>query len=250
MKTKHRRNCGIAVALAVAIGSGILFTTVRRDIQSAEKATTPKPYDHQVQATALRRHNEIKAAAATSSPKVLFLGDSLTERWESEGMEPWNRRLMILNPFNAGIDSDRTENLLWRVQDGGLDFTRPPEVCVLLIGINNLAADGDTPYGVARGVEAVARKLLSSFPETRVVIVGLLPAGPHSNTLVGKRVRTNRKLEGLELPRTTYLDVSDAFLNKDGGARSGLTTDGLHLSEEGYSVLAETLARQLNILTK
>lgn len=246
---RYRKRLTISCALlAILAGSGAIVFLVRIDSLSARKTTIQRAYDPALQAIALERHLSLKAGAATASPHVLLLGDSLTERWEREGASPWSRSLRPLGAFNAGIDNDRTENVLWRIHDGGLDFAGAPRVCVLLIGINNLAADSDTPYGVACGVEAVTRKLLCHFPETHVLVIGLLPAGPYSNKLLGRRVRTNRRLADLNLPRTTFIDVSEAFLNEAGGITNALSTDGLHLSEKGYETLAGIIAPRIEKL--
>lgn len=234
---------GFLVALVVA--AGILVIFMRNDSRSAAKTTTPKAYDPVTQASALERHARLKLEAANARPRVLLIGDSLTERWEREGANPWNRTMLPLGAFNAGIDNDRTENVLWRIQDGGIDLAEAPGVCVLLIGINNLAADGDTPYGVARGVEAIIGELLSRFPETHVIVLGILPAGSHSNTLLGGRVRANRRLGDLDLSSTTFLDVSEAFLSDKGGIASALSSDGLHLSKKGYETLAKIITPKI-----
>ncbi len=230
----------LVVLVAGMVAGAWLWRGIRtRDLESALKTTTPTAYRLPAQQAAWDRHQMLKKSIRERRPKVLLLGDSLTQRWESDGKPIWETAMAPLGTFNAGIDNDRTENLLWRLQDGALDETNPPDVCILLVGINNLGGDGDTPHGVAEGVMTVARFILKRAPESRLIVVGLLPAGPWSRGVLSRRAWTNRKIQAHSLPRTLFVDFSDSFLNKEGGIETAMTTDGLHLSEQGYRVLAD-----------
>ena len=211
------------------------------DLESALKTSTPAAYKLPTQQAAWDRHQILKRTIRERRPKVVLLGDSLTQRWEADGTPIWESAMAPLGAFNAGIDNDRTENLLWRIQDGALDEANPPDVCILLVGVNNLGGDGDTPHGVAEGVMAVARSILERAPKSRLIVVGLLPAGPWSRGSLSRRAWINRKIKAHSLPRTMFVDFSDSFLNKEGGIQTALATDGLHLSEQGYRVLADLM---------
>ena len=53
---------------------------------------------------------------------VLFLGDSITDGWrdEKDGAPVW-KKYREPKPANFGISGDRTQHLLWRLQNGELD---------------------------------------------------------------------------------------------------------------------------------
>jgi lysophospholipase L1-like esterase len=245
MSSSYQRKATLVLAALVFATGGFWYYLEQRNERSIVKSTTPASYDPARQIRSIDRHARLKAMALSHRPRILLIGDSLTERWEHEGRNVWNRVLAPREAFNAGVDNDRTENLLWRINDGALEFKYSPEICILLIGINNLAADSDTPQGVTEGIRSVATAILSRYPHARLIIVGLLPCGPRSYGMASRRARTNRRLAGLHLPRTEFLDLSPKFINDSGGIYTHLSTDSIHLSEEGYRVLAESLAPHL-----
>src|SRR5882724_4483400 len=57
----------------------------------------------------------IRGWVKTQPYRVLFLGDSLTERFDA-GV--WHDHMAPRGVFNAGISGDRTEHLLWRLRHG------------------------------------------------------------------------------------------------------------------------------------
>lgn len=69
---------------------------------------------------------------------ILFVGDSITQGWEREGAEWWKKLFLPMKAINFGISGDRTESMLWRMEDTGLAVKTPPRYCVLLAGTNNI----------------------------------------------------------------------------------------------------------------
>ena len=72
---------------------------------------------------------------ATEPYRVLFFGDSLTEGFDA-GV--WRKHLAPRGVLNAGIDGDRTDHLLWRLEHGNVGGL-PPKGIALLIGTNDLS---------------------------------------------------------------------------------------------------------------
>jgi len=65
--------------------------------------------------------------------KVVFLGDSITSHWLTEGKQVWDQRYANRSAYNYGIGGDTTQNVLWRIQNHEMDGLNP-KVVVLLIG--------------------------------------------------------------------------------------------------------------------
>ena len=65
--------------------------------------------------------------------KVVFLGDSITEGWASNGKKIWDAHYAPRHAFNYGIGGDRTEHILWRIAHGEFDKVNP-KLVVLKIG--------------------------------------------------------------------------------------------------------------------
>ena len=76
------------------------------------------------------------------------------------------------NAANFGIGGDRTQHVLWRIQNGELEGI-DPKVVVLMIGTNN--AGSATAGEIAQGVTAIARNSASKLPKAKILLLGRLP---------------------------------------------------------------------------
>src|SRR5436309_2921240 len=85
---------------------------------------------------AVDRFRAINEAVKTTPHSVLFFGDSLTEGWDAAA---WKKELAPRGVLNAGINGDRTDHLLWRLEHGNLAGP-PPRAVIVLIGTNDLGA--------------------------------------------------------------------------------------------------------------
>ena len=93
----------------------------------------------------------VSQTAQAGNVDLLFLGDSITQGW-SGAAKTWDRFYGPRKAANFGIGGDRTEHVLWRIQNGELKGIEP-KVVVLMIGTNN--ASGSTPDEIAQGVTAI-----------------------------------------------------------------------------------------------
>ena len=120
----------------------------------------------------------INAAVKTQPYRVLFLGDSITQRWELplwDAKPVWDANMKPRGVLNAGVSGDRSEHLLWRLDHGNLDGP-PPKAVIVLIGTNDLA-HGRPPELAAEGIRAVLIRLRQKLPSTRILLLGLWPRG-------------------------------------------------------------------------
>ena len=83
-----------------------------------------------------QRHAQVLEAIESSKPDLVFIGDSITQRWAQEGLPIFDGYFGSYDTINMGIGGDRTENVLWRLQDYDLD-NLDPELAVLKVGTNN-----------------------------------------------------------------------------------------------------------------
>jgi len=102
----------------------------------------------------LQRHQQKLAERETlkKNLELMFLGDSITHAWEVEGSEHWQQHFAHRKAFNLGFAGDRTEHLLWRIQNGEINNLSPKWV-VLLIGTNNAGHRHDSPQEIAAGIK-------------------------------------------------------------------------------------------------
>jgi lysophospholipase L1-like esterase len=200
----------------------------------------PSPYP-----SAVERANSITRAVKSSRHSILFFGDSLTEGWDAA---VWQQSLAPRRVLNAGVSGDRTDHLLWRLQNGNLAGP-PPDAVVLLLGTNDLAY-GRSPELTADGIRANLRELRQYFPDANILLLGLLPRekSPTARLRLAT-IAVNRLIRGCaDGQQIVYADIGDVLLDGDGRLTAAISPDALHLSTRGYSLLAARLTPELHRL--
>lgn len=198
----------------------------------------------------LRRFELIKQRVVSQPHRVLFLGDSLVERFETDAPEIWQRHMTARGVLNAGVSGDRTEHLLWRLQHGNLAGP-PPAAAIVLIGTNDLTIGGDTgrpPELVAEGIRADLLYLRQHLPNTRLVLLGLLPrASSADRPLRRGTVEVNRLIQHCGDNRSVvYADLGGVLLDGEGRLSREVSPDLLHFSREGYQRFIPRLDRLID----
>jgi lysophospholipase L1-like esterase len=186
----------------------------------------------------VQEFEKINAAVKTQPYRVLFLGDSLTERFDPE---LWHRHMMPRGVLNAGVSGDRTEHLLWRLQHGNLDGPAPAGV-VVLIGTNDLTHDR-SPEIVAEGIRADLLYLRQHLPAARIGLLGLWPRAMSPDApLRGAILAVNRLIKNCGDDRVVfYADIGGVLLDREGRLIPEISPDRLHLTALGYSRLMPPL---------
>ena len=192
----------------------------------------PRPEPGQV-----KRHESFNEISKKGEAQLVFLGDSITQGWGGAGKDPWAKTWEPLKAANFGIGGDRTEHVLWRLDNGNYDGLKP-KLTVLMIGTNNNGHRNDPAADTAAGVKAIVAKLRTKQPQMKVLVLGVFPRGEKADD--PKRVRTN-EVNAL-LPQLAddkdvfYLDISKTFLQPDGTISKEIMPDFLHLSPRGYEL--------------
>ncbi len=172
---------------------------------------------------------------------VIFLGDSITQAWEVEGKDVWEKYYAPRHALNLGIGSDRTQHALWRLDNGQLTGLKP-KVAVVLIGVNNIPDDNDTPRMVLEGVTAVVQKLRTKLPETKIILLGIFPFHEDFHPQRAKALQVNQALRKLDDAKSIhFLDFGYLFIQGDGKISKEMMHDFVHLSPEGYRLWAEAM---------
>jgi lysophospholipase L1-like esterase len=182
------------------------------------------------------RHRQLSETAAIQRPRVLFLGDSITENWQREGTKTWQACFQPLGAVNYGISGDRTQSLLWRLDDGNY-AQMSPAVTVVLIGTNNLKEQRNTAEETARGVQSVVAWIRREMPASRIVLVGILPCGEYPDSLHRRDAEAVNRLLANTAPSigVDFVDCHDSFVDAEGNVPEELMPDHLHLSPSGYN---------------
>lgn len=197
-----------------------------------------------------QRDNEhVTALAEGARPNVLFLGDSITDFLLNAWGEPmWDGYFAPLNSLNFGVGGIRTSQVLWQIETGEVAMAAP-KVIVLLIGSNNLGI-GQQPDEVAAGIEKIVSELGDQLPDTKILLLGLLPRGFKADDPYRAKIeKVNSLIADLhDGNRVTYLDFGQVFLSKDGSISPDIMPDGLHPNLSGYIRYTEAVLPALTDL--
>jgi len=202
------------------------------------------------------RHRAVLQLQKTIKPRVVLIGDSITHFWGGDpagnrvnGPNAWTRAFGNLPAINMGFGWDRTQNVLWRLEQGEFEGIRPRWV-VLAIGTNNLMgtknARANTPEEIVEGIAAICREIRRRSPESRIVLMAIFPRGAQpGNSFRAPIAKINQLLaQRFTADSTvTYIDLAAQFLAADGTLPAALMPDGTHPSEAGYRIWADALIR-------
>jgi lysophospholipase L1-like esterase len=237
-------------AMALLLASAMLVVSTPLAAQAAAEpgadpvslATTPAPLDDPLAVDWwLPRHQE-KLAARSKAIRLVMIGDSITHGWENEGKASWGRHFGGIDALNLGFAGDRTENVLWRLQQGEVDGLAPGLV-VLMIGTNNTGYRMDPPDAIAAGVQAILEELRTRLPDSHVLLLAIFPRA--ESAADPQRVNNreaNRKLRELAARAgVDFADFNPQFLEPSGRLSPDVMPDLLHPNEAGYEIWATQL---------
>jgi lysophospholipase L1-like esterase len=198
-------------------------------------------------------HQELLAKKDAGVIDLYFIGDSITRRWGSldypDLLAHWNETFRGWNAANFAWGGDRTENMLWRLENGELDGVNP-SVIVIQAGTNNVgrqAGGQDKVDAITAGVAAVVATARAKAPQAAIVLTGIFPRSDPA--VVAEIAAINRKLKALSAAQgIRYLDIGQELADADGLLLDAMSSDGLHLSQAGYEVWAGALTPVLTEL--
>ena len=181
-------------------------------------------------------------AAKRPQRLTVLAGDSLS-LWFPTELLPETR-----NWLNQGISGETSSGLLKRLSL--FDKTQPSRIFVM-IGINDLIR-GVSDSEILDNHQKIMAYLRKTHPKAQIVFQSILPHGGEEITWEGRekllaipnsRIRQlNEQLQTLASKEgIKYLDLQPLFANNQGNIRSEFSTDGLHLSQQGYLVWRSAL---------
>lgn len=191
----------------------------------------------------LKLHQQHLKQTQRRQINVVFLGDSITQGWRKH-KQLWQQYYGKLDAVNFGIGGDRTQQILWRIDHGLFDQIQP-QLVVLNIGVNNLWGDQFGAARIAEGVEKIVDTIQAKSPQTKILLLGILPTGEKPNTANRKKIQAiNRQIERLDNGSTIrFLDMGPNFLEPDGTISTKIMPDYLHLSKQGYKIWATSMQK-------
>ena len=221
--------------------------------QAPDVAAPKVGRDGQPDAGFIKAHENFVALAKKGDIGLVFLGDSITAGWNG-AKEVWDKSFSAYKPVNFGIGGDRTQHVLWRIQNGELDGISP-KALVLMIGTNN--SGGDVAEGTAKGIKNIVDTVRTKCPNTKILLLAIFPRGPVAGTPEKpnpgrtKNDAVNAIISKLDDGKHVfYLDIGKVFLKEDGSFKDDISKDYLHFNPAGYQLEADAIKDKLAELMK
>ncbi|MEO6392887.1 MAG: GDSL-type esterase/lipase family protein [Pyrinomonadaceae bacterium] len=266
MNNTFSRRCVIAIALVLPIAGPIGHASLETNIASqepklknekpaiAEAADVPAPRADQNSRLA---HQQLLAKAKQGRIDLYFLGDSITRRWGATDekyrhfLTNWRENFHGWNAADFGWGGDKTQNILWRLQNGELDGVKP-KVIVLMAGTNNVgnqspaaASDPAADPRIAdtvRGIKAIIDLCRKKAPRAKLILMAITPRNDNLAVMPIINGINQRIAKFANDKSIRFLDLNAQLADKDGILYPGMTDpDQLHLDVKGYQVWADAL---------
>jgi lysophospholipase L1-like esterase len=169
---------------------------------------------------------------------IVFDGDSIMNRWETTGKEIWNRQYSG-STADFGIEGDRVENVLWRLDHGQVDKI-DPKVVMLMIGTNN--SGRNTATEIADGIKVLVAEYEKRCPHAHIILMGIFPRGQHAEDGGRRKVAAvNAQIKLLEGERVTFIDISSQLVGSDGQIAPAMMPDFVHPTAQGYQIWSDAI---------
>lgn len=182
-----------------------------------------------------RDDNDARVRSGTR-PRVVFLGDSITQYWERLDPQFYSDGLI-----NRGIAGQASPQVLLRLQPDALVLK--PRIIHLMVGLNDIVGirGWSRPDDYRNNIEAMLTLARASGVP---VIIGAIPPAKNDGWGTGVRpvartrafnawLRAVAQRDGL-----VFADYWTALAAPDGTMRPGLSDDGYHPNAAGYAAMA------------
>ena len=212
------------------------------------------------------RHNDILKVKDSLNPEIVLIGNSITHFWggnypplknadgtsrKPNGPNSWQATFKNHRVLNLGFGWDRTQNVLWRLDNGELDGL-DPKLVIIHIGTNNTSetknARMNTAIEIVEGISAIYRYVRSKVPKAKIILMQIMPREEMPDN--PRRIlinETNQLLKKFASENTiTLLDISSNMLTSDGILTKKITPDFCHPNDAGYQIWGDALRPYIN----
>lgn len=209
-----------------ALSAGRTYTRLATDSFWPEwiNATDSPTYEQWI--SLLAQEAQAMARGQGNNALTVLVGDSISQWFPVEHLS--NQRFWL----NQGISGDTTAGVLRRLS--AFQQARPDTIHVM-VGINDVKT-GVPDEQILSNLQQIMHQLRQSHPNATIYIHSILPT--RRPDLPSDRILAlNQAIESLTIQEEVhYLDLLTYFSDGSGHLRPELTTDGLHLNSQGYSV--------------
>lgn len=179
-----------------------------------------------------------------NNENYLFLGDSITDFYDLDKYYP------DMPVVNSGISGDKVYEILNNIKKRVYDYN--PTKIFLLIGTNQIhKEDEDKVYD---SIIELINEIHNKLPNTIIYVQSIYPV----NESINKKVvngRNNNKIKNVNKELNNYcknysyymyIDMYELLKDDNDNLKKEYTNDGLHLNDEGYTVVTNVLKKYIN----
>ncbi len=163
--------------------------------------------------------------------RVVFLGDSIIKQGQWDGWFP------ALPTLNRGIGGESIADVAARLGSA----LRAPRAVVLMVGTNDVheARNSADIAAAAIRMKSLVSAIRKTALDAALIVNSVAPRTLHYRERIAQ---FNAELVQIAAAaEAQYLDLWPVMAGPDGAIRPELTTDGLHLTAQGYAVWAGAL---------
>jgi lysophospholipase L1-like esterase len=189
-----------------------------------------------------RYRAEDAALHRATAPRIVFMGDSITEFWKFAHPDFFGE-----NYIDRGISGQTTGQMLVRFRQDVIALK--PAVVHILGGTNDIAGNGGPTTLEAIKNNIISMVDLAQANDIRVVLGSIPPAGlfPWRSTVLEPAqhiVEMNEWLRRFAREKSLiYVDYHEPLADERDAMKQTFSNDGVHPNRDGYSVM-EPLARR------
>lgn len=242
MRISNSGSVSVWIYFCATIAFHLIWAALPATAQDCDPArmaitSTPTAPSNEIQAQVFRD----KIPLIKPPVDVLLVGDSLIQFWPTHSAQDSFPKSHILN-FGVGLD--RTQHVLWRLQEPQLSDIKP-KLIVLLVGTNNLKA-GDSPCAIFYGIDAVAQRIGLLWPRARVVIIKIPPRGSDFEYRARDRKDINTGIDTIVArhPGWSTVNIDNQISCNFSHPCPNYLQDDLHFTEQGYEILSSILKHE------
>ncbi len=205
------------------------------------RATSHDNYGGNTNAWQIKRHYEKMATVTNGGAKVVFIGDSITHFWDGRKQQQKYFSKGDWKMLNLGTSADRTEHVLWRLNEGKELDGYEAKCIVLMIGTNNAGhhpIKNEPPADTILGIREIIRTIRAKQPKATLVLLPIFPRGAQPDDQCRMRNEVVNKVisKFADGEKILWCDFNDQFLTPDGRVSPELFPDYLHPNDDGYEI--------------
>ncbi|MCG6143067.1 arylesterase [Leptospira bandrabouensis] len=178
---------------------------------------------------------------ANETRRIIYFGDSLTAGYGLLDFEDaWphvlTKRIQAegysYQMTNAGVSGDTTSGGLGRLE---WVLAEKPSIFVLELGANDMLR-GISPSVTKENLRSMIRQIKSQYPNTKILLVGM-----YATPNMGKKYASAFNAIYPELSKEEDVPLVPFILEKVASIRKLNQKDGIHPTEAGHKLVAETV---------